>query len=109
MRWQPCDASLSFRGTWLWLPREEEEELLGPTTFEQAFQELLQSHRCYDPACWMDRTVNIELELGDQRVHDEGLSATHFFIGDDDTVLYTRHGAQGSRVISKKLVTMAAW
>lgn len=27
MRWQPCDQNLSFRDTWHWLPREEEEEL----------------------------------------------------------------------------------
>ena len=26
MRWQPCDRDLNFRGTWHWLPRDEEED-----------------------------------------------------------------------------------
>jgi len=90
MRWQPCDRDLNFRGTWHWLPRDEEEDLLGPTTFEEAFEQLLECHKRYDARCWSMESPELE-ELGDHAsvvttvTTQRGSSATHFFIGDDET------------------------
>lgn len=90
MRWQPCDRDLNFRGTWHWLPRDEEEDLLGPTTFEEAFEQLLECHKSYDARCWSMESPELE-ELGDHAsvvttvTTQRGSSATHFFIGDDET------------------------
>lgn len=90
MKWQPLDRDLSFAGTWNWLPQKDEEELLGPTTFDEAFRELLDQHRRADVnGCW----ESAELPHSAETASAAGSVATtavgstspvHFFIGDHD-------------------------
>ncbi|CAE7402583.1 unnamed protein product [Symbiodinium necroappetens] len=90
MKWQPLDRDLSFAGTWNWLPQKDEEELLGPTTFDEAFRELLDQHRRADAhGCW----ESAELPHSAETASAAGSVATtavgstspvHFFIGDHD-------------------------
>jgi len=110
MKWQPLDRDLSFAGTWNWLPQKDEEELLGPTTFDEAFRELLDQHRRADVnGCWesaafrplrMPRIIKqglvnpgAELPHSAETASAAGSVATtavgstspvHFFIGDHD-------------------------
>ncbi|CAK9029889.1 unnamed protein product [Durusdinium trenchii] len=86
MRWQPCDQNLSFRDTWHWLPREEEEELLEPISLKEALEELLDCHKRFDPSCWAC-TMDEEVVSSAASVvtTQQGSFATQFFIGDDDS------------------------
>mmetsp|Transcript_22661 Transcript_22661/g.40991 ORF Transcript_22661/g.40991 Transcript_22661/m.40991 type:complete len:441 (-) Transcript_22661:115-1437(-) len=84
MQWQPLDEQLNFRGTWNWLPRSEEEELLGKTTLEEALNEMCGQHLRADSNSWQTAewpVQDLSSTSGSTAMPPE--SPSRFYIGSD--------------------------